>query len=155
MQIWLLKQRFRIYIAAIKHALQSGMLACKLLFVSCVYDRVGKGVILDRSVFSDWVFAEKNRLDNNITEEGYKEYLDMRNMLLAHLPIPQITVYLDVSPMECYRRVHHLRGRVCYLFDLEEREREETSDVAQHERTGARIAIHEIAHPFICISAQL
>jgi deoxyadenosine/deoxycytidine kinase len=73
---------------------------------------VGRGVILDRSVFSDWVFAEKNKIDKNITEEGFREYLEKRDMLLAHLPIPQITVYLDVSPSECYRRVHHLRGRV-------------------------------------------
>ena len=91
--------------------------------------REGKGVILDRSVFSDWVFAEKNRQDKNITEEGYQEYLDMRKMLLAHLPTPQITVYLDVSPVECYRRVHHLRGRVSirafvYLFHLLLRKRE-------------------------------
>lgn len=74
--------------------------------------KIGRGVILDRSVFSDWVFAEKNRQDKNITEDGYQEYLTMRKMLLAHLPIPQITVYLDVSANECYRRVHHLRGRV-------------------------------------------
>jgi deoxyadenosine/deoxycytidine kinase len=82
-------------------------------------------------VFSDWVFAEKNKIDKNITEDGFQvtflplslplpslsyphlqEYLQKRDLLLAHLPIPQITVYLDVSPNECYRRVHHLRGRV-------------------------------------------
>jgi len=94
MQKWLLKQRFCIYIAAIKYLLETG-----------------RGIILDRSVFSDWVFAEKNRRDGNITEEGFQEYLEIRNNLLSHLPIPPVTIYLDVSPQECYRRVHTLRRR--------------------------------------------
>eukprot|EP01112_Ceratiomyxa_fruticulosa_P017662 TRINITY_DN554_c0_g1_i2.p1 TRINITY_DN554_c0_g1~~TRINITY_DN554_c0_g1_i2.p1 ORF type:complete len:281 (+),score=53.82 TRINITY_DN554_c0_g1_i2:352-1194(+) len=94
MQLWLLKQRFRTFVSAIQHVISNG-----------------KGVILDRSVFSDWVFAEKNRRDGNITEEGFSEYLEIRNKLLSRLPIPQITIYLDVSPQECYRRVHSLRCR--------------------------------------------
>jgi len=109
MQIWLLKQRFRTYISALKYAMEQG-----------------KGVILDRSIFSDWVFAEKNRRDKNITEEGYAEYLHIRQQLLAHLPTA-LTIYLDVSPQECHRRVHNLRGRDCeagipldYLIGLDE-----------------------------------
>jgi len=110
MQLWLLKQRFRTYLSAIKHVLETG-----------------RGGILDRSVFSDWVFAEKNKLDGNISEEGYREYLNERKQMLAHLPTPQITVFLDVPPQECYRRVHELRRRDCetgislsYLAGLDE-----------------------------------
>jgi thymidylate kinase len=73
----------------------------------------GKTAILDRSVYSDWVFAEKNRLDGNISEEGFAYYEALRAQLLAELPLPHFTLYLDVSPEECYRRVHTLRKRDC------------------------------------------
>jgi deoxyadenosine/deoxycytidine kinase len=113
MQLWLLKQRFRTYINAIKHVLETGTLTYINIETHPLFFHIlGKGGILDRSVFSDWVFAEKNRLDGNISEEGFREYLNERNQMLAHLPKPQITVYLDVSPQECYRRVHELRKRV-------------------------------------------
>jgi len=95
MQLWLLKQRFLTYISAIKHILATG-----------------EGVILDRSVFSDWVFAEKNLRDGNIGLEGYEYYKSLRNQLLHELPVPHITLFLDVTAERCYDRVHNIRQRV-------------------------------------------
>lgn len=94
MQLWLLKQRFNTFVEALR-------------FVS----QTGTGVILDRSIFSDWVFAEKNRLDGNISEEGFAAYAQLRQRMLDLLPLPTAMVYLDVSAEECYRRVHHMRCR--------------------------------------------
>ena len=73
----------------------------------------GQGVILDRSVFSDWVFAEKNRLDGTIDAAGFAYYEALRAQLLRGLPLPSVTLYLDVAPQVCFDRVHKLRGRDC------------------------------------------
>ena len=68
---------------------------------------------MDRSVFSDWVFAEKNRVDGTIDASGFEYYMHLRQKMLDGLPVPNMTVYLDVSAQNCYDRVHNLRGRVC------------------------------------------
>jgi deoxyadenosine/deoxycytidine kinase len=93
---------------------------------------VGQGVILDRSVFSDWVFAEKNRVDGTIDQQGFGEtsfcvssnrfsfralrrsdyYMALRKQMLQNLPTPSITLYLDVSAETCFERVHNMRERV-------------------------------------------
>ncbi len=96
MQIFLLRQRFRMYVAAVKYILQTG-----------------QSVLLDRSVYSDGVFAAKNVADGNITEAGYKAYLELRDGMLRGLPVPHVTVFLDVAPQTCYDRVHNMRGRAC------------------------------------------
>ena len=69
-------------------------------------------MILDRSVFSDLVFAVKNRLDGNISVEGFEYYMRLRKKMLDVLPIPHVTVYLKVSPVTCWERVRQMRGRV-------------------------------------------
>ncbi len=71
----------------------------------------GQGAVLDRSIFSDWVFAEKNRLDGNIDSEGFFYYSRLRDQMLEGLPFPHVTVYLDVSASECFSRIHGLRKR--------------------------------------------
>lgn len=96
MQIWLLKQRYNTYLAAIRHTVETG-----------------QGVILDRSVFSDWVFAAKNLADGNIDEEGYKYYEELRTQMLEDLPLPHTILYLDVSARECHRRIVDVRKRAC------------------------------------------
>lgn len=95
MQLWFLRQRFDTYCAALEYASQHG------------------GVILDRSLFSDIVFALKNRQDGNINEEGFDEYLALRAQFLQGVQAPHAVVYLDVSPQLCHDRVHNLRKRDC------------------------------------------
>mmetsp|Transcript_20431 Transcript_20431/g.48376 ORF Transcript_20431/g.48376 Transcript_20431/m.48376 type:complete len:342 (-) Transcript_20431:37-1062(-) len=113
MQLWLLKQRFITYVRALKYAMDP--------------ETDLKGVILDRSIFSDIVFAEKNFKDGNFTREGYDYYLKLRAQMLEALPEPHIVVYLDVDPLECYNRIHKMRQRSCedgipleYLAGLDE-----------------------------------
>jgi NADH dehydrogenase (ubiquinone) 1 alpha subcomplex subunit 10 len=96
MQIWLLKQRYQTYVSALRQLVTGG-----------------GGIILDRSVWSDWVFAEKNRQDGNISEEGFQYYLQLRSRMLQNLPRPHDLIFLDVSPEVCYARVHTVRQREC------------------------------------------
>lgn len=101
MQMWFLRQRFGTYLRAIR----------------MLFDTEGKkavrGIIMDRSIFSDAVFALQNFKDGNITKREYSEYKDVRKTMLAGLPLPHIAVYLDVSPTECYDRIHNMRQRAC------------------------------------------
>eukprot|EP01086_Lenisia_limosa_P006406 TRINITY_DN25207_c0_g1_i1.p1 TRINITY_DN25207_c0_g1~~TRINITY_DN25207_c0_g1_i1.p1 ORF type:complete len:305 (-),score=94.00 TRINITY_DN25207_c0_g1_i1:122-997(-) len=95
MQLWLLRQRFRTYVSAVRHAAETG-----------------QSVILDRSVYSDIVFAEKNFADENFTADGYQYYLDLRRQMLENLPIPHMTIYLDTKAETCYERIRS-RNREC------------------------------------------
>jgi deoxyadenosine/deoxycytidine kinase len=97
MQIWLLKQRFITYCQSLKFAYDND---------DC------NGVVLDRSIFADSVFAEKNFIDNNYSREGYDCYLELRKRLLAKLPLPDAIVYLNASAKTCADRVNS-RARNC------------------------------------------
>ncbi|XP_078376426.1 deoxyguanosine kinase-like isoform X1 [Oculina patagonica] len=93
LQLWIFKQRFRTYMEATKHVLQTG-----------------QGVLLDRSVFSDAVFAEVNHQQGTISHEGYEYYNDLRKQALKAVLVPHTTLYLDVPPETCSQRIHG-RGR--------------------------------------------
>ncbi|KAF2072114.1 hypothetical protein CYY_006559 [Polysphondylium violaceum] len=96
MQLWLLDQRYNTFLNAVKYALE-----------------YNSGVILDRSVYSDWVFAENCRLEGLISEKGFIEYKNQREKYLSNIPIPEVTLYLDVKPEECLKRIQTLRKRDC------------------------------------------
>ncbi|XP_073235525.1 deoxyguanosine kinase-like isoform X1 [Porites lutea] len=88
LQLWIFKQRFRTYIEATKHVLNSG-----------------QGALLDRSVFSDSVFAEVNYQQGTISDEGYQYYRDLRKQALKDVLVPHTTLYLNVSPETCSQRI--------------------------------------------------
>jgi deoxyadenosine/deoxycytidine kinase len=92
--VYLLRRRFHTYVAALQHMLETG-----------------QGAVLDRSIFSDWVFAEKNRLDGNIDSEGFFYYSQLRDQMLEQMPFPHVTVYLDVPAQQCHERIHGMRKR--------------------------------------------
>ena len=95
LQLWIFQQRMHIYIQAVKHIFETG-----------------QGVLLDRSVFSDKVFADVGYADKNITPEGYAFYMNIRSRALKGLPIPHVTLYLDTDPEVCQQRIK-TRGRNC------------------------------------------
>jgi deoxyadenosine/deoxycytidine kinase len=95
MQLWLLRQRFKTIVESLG-----------------AVER-GETVLLDRSVYSDWVFAEKNRIDGTISEQGFDYYMAIRKQMLTLLPPPDVAVYLDVEAAECHRRIHSVRMRDC------------------------------------------
>lgn len=75
LQLWILHQRYLTYVAAVKHILSNSM--CKLLApfpAKCsrisVFYFSGEGAILDRSVYSDCVFASVCNKEGFISDKG-------------------------------------------------------------------------------------
>ncbi|KAM9953065.1 hypothetical protein ACTFIR_008123 [Dictyostelium discoideum] len=95
MQKWLLNQRYNTFLNALQYSLENE-----------------QGVILDRSVYSDWVFAENCRSEGLISAEGFIEYNSIRDRFLSNIPIPNITLFLDVDPKQCLQRIQN-RKRDC------------------------------------------
>ncbi|EAL67033.2 deoxyguanosine kinase [Dictyostelium discoideum AX4] len=95
MQKWLLNQRYNTFLNALQYSLENE-----------------QGVILDRSVYSDWVFAENCRSEGLISAEGFKEYNSIRDRFLSNIPIPNVTLFLDVDPKQCLQRIQN-RKRDC------------------------------------------
>ena len=111
LQMWMLEHRFRSYLEALKWTWADNSGNCDEA-AAASSARPG-GILLDRSIFSDWVFAKKNFDDGNISEEGYDEYMAVRKQMLARIPFPDVVINLNVSPDECFRRVHCERQRAC------------------------------------------
>eukprot|EP00792_Barthelona_sp_PAP020_P005113 TRINITY_DN2503_c0_g2_i1.p1 TRINITY_DN2503_c0_g2~~TRINITY_DN2503_c0_g2_i1.p1 ORF type:complete len:279 (-),score=78.23 TRINITY_DN2503_c0_g2_i1:1199-2035(-) len=95
MQMWLLTTRFQYFIEAIK------------------FTTKGKSVLLDRSIFSDFVFAKQGHESGLMNDEQFHYYMEVRKQMLDILPIPDILIYLDVKPQICWNRVHNVRKRDC------------------------------------------
>ena len=67
-------------------------------------------VVQDRPIYGDTVFATTAMERGFMTPEEYQLYIDVyRNMSRDVMP-PDIFVFLDVTPQECYDRMHE-RGR--------------------------------------------
>lgn len=68
------------------------------------------GVIMDRSIFSDPIFARMYREEGYMTEEEHGIYHQLLENFLAEISPPVLMVYLRVSYEEALRRIR-LRGR--------------------------------------------
>jgi deoxyadenosine/deoxycytidine kinase len=95
MQFWLMSQRFRMHEDAINHIWTTG-----------------QSVIMDRSIYGDWIFAKKNWLDGNIESIGYASYQKHREVMNQKLLIPHIVLWLKAHPQTCQERIS-TRGRNC------------------------------------------
>lgn len=95
MQFWLMSRRFEMHEEAIRHIWKTG-----------------QTVIMDRSIYGDWVFAKKNWLDGNIEDIGYKSYVKHRDVMNKHLLVPHTVVWLQAHPSTCQERIAE-RGRDC------------------------------------------
>ena len=63
------------------------------------------GVIMDRSIHEDTVFAEINARVGNIDQLNFQTYLSGFNDFQAFMPEPDLYIYLDASPETCKKRV--------------------------------------------------
>ena len=71
LQLWIFNQRCHTYVDALKHIVKTGEFTNDKCHGTDVYDIViGEGVILDRSIYSDCVFAKVGRSEGYISEEG-------------------------------------------------------------------------------------
>lgn len=95
MQFWLMSKRFEMHEQAIRHIWETG-----------------QSVIMDRSIYGDWVFSKRNWLDGNIEDVGYKSYLKHREVMNRYLLTPHTVLWLHVHPVTCQDRIN-TRGRDC------------------------------------------
>ncbi|KAL0249452.1 hypothetical protein GEMRC1_004684 [Eukaryota sp. GEM-RC1] len=125
MQLYLLRQRFILYVGALRHAVSTG-----------------QTVVLDRSIFSDSVFAVTNVEQGNISEEGYDYYSTLRSQMLNLLPIPESTIFLQTDPIVCQQRILS-RARSCEagipLDYLEALDRNYNNFVEYMRHSGSRV----------------
>ena len=72
-----------------------------------------KVVVLDRSIYSDYVFALNGHQGGLISAAEFQEYLKLYHAAVKRFPLPAAMLYLDVSPEECLYRIHEVRAREC------------------------------------------
>ncbi len=113
MQFWLMSKRFEMHERAIRHIWKTG-----------------QSVVMDRSIYGDWVFAKKNWLDGNIDDVGYGAYTHHREVMNRYLLAPHVVFFLEANPEVCLDRITE-RDRECeqripleYLRGLEVLHRE-------------------------------
>ncbi|MBO8158120.1 deoxynucleoside kinase [Thermosyntropha sp.] len=68
------------------------------------------GVVMDRSIYSDKIFARMYLEYGYLNPEEYAVYNNLLNVLLDYVTPPQLLVYLRVSTDEAVRRIRK-RGR--------------------------------------------
>lgn len=95
MQFWLMSKRFELHEKAIRHIW-----------------RTGQSVIMDRSIYGDWVFAKKNWIDGNIDDVGYAAYMHHREVMNRYLMAPHVVLFLEAAPEKCLDRIAE-RDREC------------------------------------------
>jgi len=88
MQIDFLKLRYHQYAEACVHLLSTG-----------------QGVVLDRSIFSDHVFAETMRDHGMFPKKAYHWYHFVRRHTICNFWKPHLTVYLDCPVDVCLQRI--------------------------------------------------
>lgn len=71
--------------------------------------RVGRAV-MDRSIFSDRIFALMYLKQGYLVPEEYAVYNNLLHTLLEHVTPPRLMIYLQVGTDEAIRRIHK-RGR--------------------------------------------
>jgi deoxyadenosine/deoxycytidine kinase len=77
------------------------------LAVEMAWGEQGIVVVQDRPIYGDTVFAMTATERGFMTREEFELYEEtFRNMSRDIMP-PDVFVYLDVSPDECYRRMEH------------------------------------------------
>lgn len=86
MQIRMYMLRFSQYIDALAHVLSTG-----------------QGVVLDRSVYSDFVFIEAMHMSNYISKGVRSVYYDIKENSILELLKPHLVIYLDV-PVETVKQ---------------------------------------------------
>lgn len=75
--------------------------------------------IMDRSIYSDPIFADMYLQDGNMSAEEHSVYKALFNSLASSLTPPGLVIYLDVTAEEAIRRIN-TRGREDELLMPEE-----------------------------------
>lgn len=98
-----------------------------------------KGVVMDRSIHEDTIFASINYKLGTISQRNWSTYLQGFQDFTVFLPEPDIYVFLDASPEICCERT---RNRV----DSGEREEERSTSFDDNEAQGIPLKYMQTLH---------
>jgi deoxyadenosine/deoxycytidine kinase len=57
--------------------------------------REGQSVAQDRSIYEDQIFTKNSNNNEYITDEDYRRYLDLFNLVMQNKPTPDLIIYLE------------------------------------------------------------
>ncbi|XP_042545004.1 NADH dehydrogenase [ubiquinone] 1 alpha subcomplex subunit 10, mitochondrial [Dipodomys spectabilis] len=108
LQSWLYASRLLQYADALEHLLSTG-----------------QGVVLERSIYSDFVFLEAMYKQGFIRKQCVDHYYEVKNLTIREYLPPHLVVYIDVPVPEIQRRIqakgdpHEVKVTTAYLQDIE------------------------------------
>ncbi|KAF6361875.1 NADH:ubiquinone oxidoreductase subunit A10 [Rhinolophus ferrumequinum] len=108
LQSWLYANRLLQYADALEHLLSTG-----------------QGVVLERSIYSDFVFVEAMYNQGYIRKQCVNHYNEVKKVTVREYLPPHVVVYIDVPVPELQRRIqqkgnpHEMKVSSAYLQDIE------------------------------------
>ncbi|KAM4835937.1 NADH dehydrogenase [ubiquinone] 1 alpha subcomplex subunit 10, mitochondrial [Thomomys bottae] len=109
LQSWLYSNRLLQYLYALEHVLSTG-----------------QGVVLERSIYSDFVFLEAMYKQGFIRKQCVDHYYEVKRLTTYKLLPPHLVIYIDVPVPEIQRRIqekgnpHEVKVTASYLQDIED-----------------------------------
>lgn len=108
LQSWVYSSRLLQYADALEHLLSTG-----------------QGVVLERSIYSDFVFLEAMYNQGYIRKQCVDHYNEVKKLTLTKYLPPHVVVYIDIPVPEIQRRIqkkgdpHEMKVSSAYLQDIE------------------------------------
>uniref|UniRef100_A0A673T741 NADH dehydrogenase [ubiquinone] 1 alpha subcomplex subunit 10, mitochondrial n=1 Tax=Suricata suricatta TaxID=37032 RepID=A0A673T741_SURSU len=108
LQAWLYANRLLQYSDALEHLLGTG-----------------QGVVLERSIFSDFVFLDAMYTQGFIRKQCVDHYNEVKKITLSEYLPPHVVIYIDVPVPEVQSRIqkkgnpHEMKVTAAYLQDIE------------------------------------
>uniref|UniRef100_H0WR55 NADH dehydrogenase [ubiquinone] 1 alpha subcomplex subunit 10, mitochondrial n=1 Tax=Otolemur garnettii TaxID=30611 RepID=H0WR55_OTOGA len=108
LQSWLYASRLLQYADALEHLLSTG-----------------QGVVLERSIFSDFVFLEAMYKQGFIRKQCVDHYNEVKNVTICEYLPPHLVIYIDMPVPEIQSRIqkkgdpHEMKVTSAYLQDIE------------------------------------
>lgn len=109
LQSWLYTNRLLQYADALEHLLSTG-----------------QGVVLERSIFSDFVFLEAMYKQGYIRKQCVEHYNEVKKLTICEYLPPHAVIYIDVPVPEIQSRIqkkgdpHEMKVSAAYLQDIED-----------------------------------
>ncbi|XP_038604923.1 NADH dehydrogenase [ubiquinone] 1 alpha subcomplex subunit 10, mitochondrial [Tachyglossus aculeatus] len=108
LQSWLYTSRLLQYADALEHLLSTG-----------------QGVVLERSIFSDFVFLEAMFNQGYIRKQCVEHYNEVKRITICEYLPPHVAIYIDIPVPEVLKRIqekgnpHEMKVSPAYLQDIE------------------------------------
>ncbi|XP_060049572.1 NADH dehydrogenase [ubiquinone] 1 alpha subcomplex subunit 10, mitochondrial [Erinaceus europaeus] len=109
LQAWLYANRLLQYADALQHLLSTG-----------------QGVVLERSIFSDFVFLEAMRRQGYVRKQCVEHYNEVKRVTVAQYLPPHVVIYVDTPVAEVQARIqkkgnpHEMKVSPAYLQAIED-----------------------------------